>query len=223
MDNLVMPAATAAPPRRRRSPRRQKDRSERSRSQILAAALQLFSKCGYHGTSIRDIARTARASTGNVYHHFPDKETIFNALLEEYLVAISSPEFPFNRALIAGAFPDDLVELARAARVSVEQYQPYAALVYVDVVEFEGTHIRRMYAEMASRFQAFFEQYGHALRLDRLRDGVSPLTAIMLVTRFFVQYFAVEVLFRVPNHFGKDGDEALRDIVDILNFGIMKS
>jgi TetR/AcrR family transcriptional regulator, acrAB operon repressor len=217
-----MRSATAAPPRRRRPRRRQQDRSERSRGQILAAALQLFSKCGYHGTSIRDIARTARASTGNVYHHFPDKETIFNALLEDYFSAISSPDFPFNRALIAGAFPNDLIALARAARESVEQYQPYAALVYVDVVEFEGTHIRRMYAEMASRFEAFFEQYGHTLGLERLRDSVSPLTASMVVTRFFVQYFAVEVLFRVPNHFGKDGDAALRDIVDILNFGIMK-
>jgi len=215
-----------APPvatRRRRTRRRQKDRSDRSRTQILAAALELFSKCGYHGTSIRDIAQRARASTGNVYHHFPDKETIFNALLEDYLSAISNPEFPFNRALIAGAFPGDLVTLARAARESVEEYGPYAKLVYVDVVEFEGTHIRRMYAQMADRFQAFFAQYGHALPLDRLRDGVTPLDAVMVVTRFFVQYFAVEVLFHVPNHFGKDGDAALRDIVDILNFGIMKA
>ncbi len=216
-------ATDVAPRRRPRSRRPQKRRSERSRGQILGAALQLFSKCGYHGTSVRDIARSARASTGNVYHHFPDKETIFNALLEEYLSAISDPEFPFNRALIAGAFPGDLVTLARAARESIEKYGPYAKLVYVDVVEFEGTHIRAMYAQMADRFQAFFEQYGHTLPLQRLRDGVSPLAAVMVVTRFFVQYFAVELLFHVPNHFGKDGDAAMRDIVDILNFGIIKS
>lgn len=208
--------------RRRRPRRRQEDRSERSRAQILAAALKLFSTFGYHGTSIRDIARAARASTGNVYHHFPDKETMFNALIEEYLVAISSPAFPFNRALIAGAFPSDLEAMARAARESVERYKQYGKLVYVDVVEFEGTHIRRMYAEMKDRFEAFFAQYGDRLPLDRLRDGVSPLTAIMLVSRFFVQYFAVEVLFGVPNHFGADNEEAMRQIVDMLKFGIMK-
>ena len=55
-----------------------------------------------------------------------------------------------------------------------------------------------------------------------LRDGVSPLTAIMVVTRFFIQYFAVEVAFRVPNHFGKDSNEAIKDIVDVLKFGILK-
>ena len=203
-------------------PRRQEDRTKRSRKQILAAALKLFSRRGYHGTSMRDIAEAARASTGNVYHHFPDKESIFNALIQEYLDAISSPEHPFNRALIAGVFPVDLEGMARAARASIEEYRDYAVLVYVDVVEFDGAHLNRMYGEMADRFQAFLTQFGPTLALDRLREGVSPLTAIMVVTRFFIQYFAVEVAFRVPNHFGKDSNEAIKDIVDVLKFGILK-
>ncbi|SRR6266508_427149 len=217
--------AITATRRRVRAPRprrRQEDRTKRSRTQILSAALKLFSRRGYHGTSVRDIAQAARASTGNVYHHFPDKEAIFNALIEEYLVAISSPEHPFNRALIAGVFPDDLEAMARAARASIEEYRDYAVLVYVDVVEFDGAHLNRMYGEMAERFQAFLTQYGSRLRLDRLREGVSPLTAIMVVTRFFIQYFAVEVAFRVPNHFGKHSAEAIKDIVDVLKFGIIK-
>lgn len=207
---------------RQRPRRTQEDRTTRSRKQILAAALKLFSRRGYHGTSIRDIAEASRASTGNVYHHFPDKEAIFNALIQEYLDAISSPDHPFNRALIAGVFPVDLEAMARAARTSIEQYRDYAVLVYVDVVEFDGAHLNRMYGEMAERFQAFLTQFGPKLRLDRLRDGVSPLTAIMVVTRFFIQYFAVEVAFRVPNHFGKNSNEAIRDIVDVLKFGILK-
>lgn len=204
-------------------PRRtQEDRTRRSRRHILAAALKLFSRRGYHGTSIRDIAEAARASTGNVYHHFPDKEAIFDALIQDYLEEISSPEHPFNRALSAGVFPLDLEGMARAARASIEQYRDSAMLVYVDAVEFDGAHLNRMYGEMADRFQSFLSQFGPALRLDRLREGVSPLTAIMVVTRFFIQYFAVEVAFRVPNHFGKDSNEAIKDIVDLFKFGILK-
>jgi len=202
--------------------RRQVDRAKRSRAQILAAALKLFSRVGYHGTSLRDIARAAKASTGNVYHHFPDKEAIFIALIEDYLAAISSLDHPFNKALIAGAFPDDLEAMARALRQSIEQYRDQAMLVYVDAVEFDGKHLKRMYGEMADRFQAFLAQYGHRLRLDKLRDEVTPLTAIMVVTRCFIQYFAVEFAFRVPNHFGKSSDEAIKDIVDVLKFGILK-
>lgn len=202
--------------------RRQADRAKCSRAQILAAALKLFSRCGYHGTSVRDIARAARASTGNVYHHFQDKEAIFIALIEEYLALISSPDHPFNRALIAGTFPGDLQAMAQSLRQSVEQHRNHAMLVYVDAVEFEGAHLKRMYGEMADRFQGFLTEWGPTLGLDRLRADVSPLTAIMVVTRFFIQYFAVEVAFRVPNHFGKDSDEAVKDIVDVLKYGILK-
>lgn len=219
MSTRAVERKRARAPRRRQS---QEDRTKRSRAQILAAALKLFSRFGYHGTSLRDIAQAARASTGNVYHHFPDKEAIFTALIEQYLTVISSPDHPFNRALIAGAFPDDLEGMARAARASIEEYRDHSVLVYVDVVEFDGAHLTRMFGEMAERFQAFLTRYGHTLRLDRLRDGVSPLTAIMVVTRFFFQYFAVEVAFRVPNHFGKDSAEAIKDIVDVLKFGIIK-
>lgn len=213
--------ATVTRPRR---PRRlkQEERSERSRAQILAAALKLFSTVGYHGTSMRDIGRAARASTGSVYHQFPDKESIFRALLDEYFAAVSSPDFPFNRALAAGAFPSDLEAMARAARESVDRYRPYVALIYVDVVEFDGSHIRRFYSEMASRFEAFLAENRERLALDEMRDGVSALTAIMVASRFFLQYFAVELLFGVPNHFGRDTDAALGEIVDILKYGMLK-
>src|SRR5208283_2247450 len=120
--------------------------------------LKLFSKQGYRGTSIRDIAHTAGLSTGNVYHHFPDKEALFRTLLDQYFEAIDDPEFPFNKALAAGAFPDDLEALAWAAEESVRLYQPYVALIYIDVVEFDGTHIRKFYAEMSERFQAFMNR-----------------------------------------------------------------
>lgn len=201
---------------------RQDARSERSRAQILRAALKLFSTRGYHGTSVRDIADAARVSTGNVYHQFPDKESLFNTLLEQYWDALGQPDLPFNKALAEGAFPNDLEKLARGARASVDQYRRYVALIYVDVVEFEGTHIRRFYADMASRFQAFLEANRDHLVLDGLRDGVPPLTAVMMASRFFIQYYGVELLFGVPNHFGVDDETALKQIVDILKYGMFK-
>ena len=200
----------------------QHERSDRSRALILRSALKLFSTVGYHGASMRDIARAARVSTGNVYHQFPDKESIFRELLEEYWDALASPEHPFNKALADGAFPNDLERLARATRESVDKYRRHVALIYVDVVEFDGSHIRRFYADMANRFQAFLEANQDHLALDRLRDGVSPLAAIMMASRFFFQYYGVELLFGVPHHFGVDDERALKQVVDMLQFGMFK-
>lgn len=193
-------------------------RSERSRRQILDAALKLFSTQGFRATSTREIALAAHISTGALYHQFPDKEMILQSLLDEYWDAIGSRDFPFNQALMSGAFPDDLLALAHAARESVKQYRRYVALIYVDVVEFEGSHIRRFYREMASRFQTFLDEFPEVK--GKLRSDVSPLTAAILVSRLMLYYYSVEYVFGVPNHFGKDEDTVLREIVEILEHGI---
>ncbi|MCL4847344.1 MAG: TetR/AcrR family transcriptional regulator [Acidobacteria bacterium] len=200
----------------------QEERSQRSRAHILEAALELFSHQGYRATSMRDIAEAAGVSTGNVYHHYKDKEAIFRALLDQYWTAIEDPSFPFNRALVAGTFPDNLEEIGRAARTMVEEYRRHIALIYVDVIEFEGSHIRKFYGEMAERFERFAARNRDVLRIEsRLRPGVSPGSALMLVTRFFMNYYAVEVLFGVRNHFGKSSEEALHEIADILRHGML--
>lgn len=200
----------------------QQQRSEKSRTQIVEAALKLFSHQGYRGTSIREIADLAGVSTGNVYHQFPDKETLFNELLDDYWKALAAPDFPLNKALAEGSFPDDLEALGRAARESVRRHRAHVALIYVDVVEFEGRHIRKFYSDMARRYEAFIDSHpGRAALQKKLRPGVSPVSAVMLATRLLLHYFAVELVFGVPNHFGKDSDTVLREFADILSYGML--
>ncbi len=201
----------------------QAEKSQRSREQILEAALELFSHRGFGATSVRDIAAAAGASTGNVYHHFADKDAIFRTLLDQYWKAIDDPELPFNKALVTGAFPDNLEELGRASRELVRDFRRHVALIYVDVVEFEGSHIRKFYSEMARRFADFMEVHGRPDDISaRLRPGISPLSAVMLASRFFLNFFAVELLFGVPNHFGKNTDDVIREIADILRNGMAR-
>jgi AcrR family transcriptional regulator len=200
---------------------KQDKRSEKSRAAILEAALNLFSSQGYRGTSIREIAQSAGVSTGNVYHHFPDKETIFQTVLGQYWKAIESPDFPFNKALASGTFPDNLEELAIAARESVQLWRRHVALIYVDVVELSGNHIRKFYSEMASRFERFIVTHGETLS-GEIRPGVPVTTAVMLASRVFLQYYAVEILFGVPEQFGKGSDRVMGEIAEILRHGMLK-
>jgi AcrR family transcriptional regulator len=201
----------------------QAEKSQRSREQILEAALELFSHRGYGATSMRDIAAEAGVSTGNVYHHFPDKESIFRTLLDQYWSAIDSPDLEFNRSLVTGTFPDNLEELGRASRELVNRYRRHVALIYVDVVEFEGSHIRKFYSEMSRRFADYMAVYGRPAAIAaRLRPGISPLSAVMLASRFFLNFFAVEILFGVPDHFGKDTEAVIREIADILRHGMAR-
>ena len=58
-----------------------------TRQRILAIAADLFSRQGYTGTTIADIARELGTTTAALYYHFPSKADILGGLLAEPLVA----------------------------------------------------------------------------------------------------------------------------------------
>ena len=54
-----------------------------NRAAILAAARATFGEIGYGAASVRDIIRATDLAAGTFYNYFPDKESIFLALVEE--------------------------------------------------------------------------------------------------------------------------------------------
>ena len=197
------------------------EKSERSRRQVLDAGLQLFSRQGYRATSVREIAETAGVSTGNVYHHFPDKESIFRSLLDEFWRITETRRYPFTRALSTGVFPDNIEQLGLAARESLREFKPYFALIFVDVIEFEGTHIRKFYGGLGQRFGAFVGEEALGAMKSRLRPSVSPISALLIASRVFFNYFTIEILFNVPEPFGKDASAVIKELSDIVRNGIL--
>jgi AcrR family transcriptional regulator len=55
-----------------------------TRDRILQAALEVFAEKGYHRALVDDIVRASRTSKGAVYHHFPNKEALFLALVDDF-------------------------------------------------------------------------------------------------------------------------------------------
>jgi TetR/AcrR family transcriptional regulator len=54
-----------------------------SRARILAAAEEAFASMGFHGTGLRDVAAAAGMPLAGVVYHFPKKEALYAAVLEE--------------------------------------------------------------------------------------------------------------------------------------------
>jgi AcrR family transcriptional regulator len=59
------------------------ERSEATRTRLLAVARKRFGTKGYAATSVEDLVRRAGVTKGAFYHHFDDKQAIFRAVLEE--------------------------------------------------------------------------------------------------------------------------------------------
>jgi len=54
-----------------------------TRAALVSAGRRLFGASGFAATSVEDIAREARVTTGALYHHFPTKAAVFEAVFEQ--------------------------------------------------------------------------------------------------------------------------------------------
>jgi AcrR family transcriptional regulator len=81
---------------------------DRTREQVLAAAVDTFSRLGLAGSSMRDIARKARIRVSSLYHYFPSKEALYREIQDRWQAEV--------RELVLGVLAQglDLRETTRA-------------------------------------------------------------------------------------------------------------
>lgn len=53
-----------------------------TKDKIIEAALDLFAQRGYDGVSVRDIARAVGIRESSLYNHFPNKQAIFDGIVD---------------------------------------------------------------------------------------------------------------------------------------------
>ncbi len=88
-------------------PRTQRQRSEATRSALIAAARSLFADQGFHATTAEQVVRRAAVTSGAMYHHFADKRGLFRAAFEAVEIALADR---VRTAALRGADPWDGLE-----------------------------------------------------------------------------------------------------------------
>jgi AcrR family transcriptional regulator len=101
---------------------------QRRRSQIVAAAVDLFSHQGYYNTTILDVARKAGVSSGLIYQYVSDKEDV---LLLALMSVLDRYRQEIPRALDGVSDPLErwLTAIQAYCRV-VDQHRPATVLAY---------------------------------------------------------------------------------------------
>ncbi|MCD4696056.1 MAG: TetR/AcrR family transcriptional regulator [Bacteroidales bacterium] len=56
---------------------------DETRDKILNVAATIFSKFGFHKTTVDEIARAAYKAKGSVYYHFKSKEGLFQRVIDK--------------------------------------------------------------------------------------------------------------------------------------------
>jgi AcrR family transcriptional regulator len=66
------------------------------RDSIKQAAMKCFLVSGYMKTSMREISREAKLSTGNLYRYYPNKESLFNELVRPVVELFEKKKKPMK-------------------------------------------------------------------------------------------------------------------------------
>jgi AcrR family transcriptional regulator len=93
----------------------QAERREATRDAIVTAAATLFGGKGFAATTIDEIAGTAGVAKGAVYHHFPNTEAVFEAVLRRTSGAVAA-----DILAKVGQAPDVLTMLTRGTEAYFE-------------------------------------------------------------------------------------------------------
>ena len=192
-------------------------KGERTRADILEAAYQLFIEGGFHGTSMRQIARQAGIALGGIYNHFSSKEEIFQAVLLE--------RHPYFHVLpvLKSAHGETVEELVQdAARRMVFQLgaerTDFLNLMFIELVEFRGEHVSQLFTIM------FPEALAFAQRFLTVEGELRPIPLPVIVRAFiglFFSYIITELL--LGKHMPLEMEQnALDYFIDIYLHGIIK-
>lgn len=199
-------------------PRLLDDTVAENRLKIERAALKLFTRQGFHGTTVREIARKAGVSMGKLYLYFPNKEDIFVALvhrMEQQMEQLRQSEiFPHMQS----PDPDSLRKLGMAVGKVVSENLDYWRLMYVDVVEFRHKHFLNSYREIAGGLRNFSTALFQKAPIPFPSD-VNPGFAYVTLYLQFVTYFLVEELFGAKRHLGVSDEEAVDQFVRLYTRG----
>jgi AcrR family transcriptional regulator len=160
-----------------RSKQQFQEMREKTRDNILNAALKLFAEKGFAGTSINDIAKTASISKGLAYNYFESKQKIIEAIFEElikegeqFVEIMNSVEDPYEKINI-------LIETTfKYYEENEERWKLYTAFIYQPAMFEEGKKITDYFNE---KYLHVLENIAGSIGFKNPRLEVKILSALL--------------------------------------------
>ena len=69
-----------------------------NKEKIFQVSIELFSKYGFDGVSVRQIAGEVGIKESSIYNHYSSKQEILNAIFEYYIDEMVSDDRPLEQA-----------------------------------------------------------------------------------------------------------------------------
>lgn len=197
-----------------------RERIDENQLRIEAAALELFTRQGFHGTNIRDIAEKAGVSQGAIYMYYQSKESIFEGLVRSYRHSMRMFLERVFKVLEDPFSPDGLRLFAAAMRSMVYDDAEYWLLMYIDVIEFKNRHFLTAFHDVPEQFRRLLGPAAARVKKQTGWCGEDPALAMAMIYFYFHTYFVIERLMHGSRHLGVSDEEAVARFIDVLLYGM---
>lgn len=202
-------------------PRIARSRIDQTQLRIEAAALDLFTRQGFHSTRMREIAEKAEVSSGAIYTYYPSKEALFESLVKNYRSCMRGFRERVLRSLENPFSKEDLRLLALAVRSMVYQDVEYQLLTFIDIIEFRNQHFADTFYKMPEQFRRLMGPVLNRVKKQAGWCGEDPAFALAAIYLYFFTYFTVERLMHGGSqHLGVSDEQAIERFVDLLSHGV---
>jgi len=127
-----------------------------TRERILDAALNIFSRKGYYDTRLDEIVDESATSKGSIYFHFPNKEKLFIALVDQFANVLER-----NVTQAIESHPAGMSRVRIALEAVLDTFGKYrrpAKILLVQAVGL-GTVFEKKRMEVTDRFADLIRSY----------------------------------------------------------------
>ena len=111
----------------------------RTKRKIFEAAMELFAKQGYDGTSVDEITSVVGIAKGTLYYHFSSKEEIYNFLIVEGMNL-----FKNSIEIQAAKHENSIDKLKAAILVQLRIMEKYESLITLIIGQMWGKDERNL-------------------------------------------------------------------------------
>jgi len=185
-----------------------------TRNRILQIALSLMAQRGVDGTSMRDLASAAGLNVASLYHYFPSKRDLLEAVLVEHGFF---PVHARTESLGSRAADSPLEVLLGEILVSLFEVEDFVRLMVGEAMRAEST-ARSVGLDLFTTFQTSIEDWIHRNRPD-LDERVGAEAVARLLCAMIIGVFVEHASGVLP----EGGDliamarERAREAAEILN------
>lgn len=148
-----------------------------TRERILDAALDVFSRKGYHEARLDEIVEQSHTSKGSIYFHFPNKEKLFIALVDQFSDLL---ERRVTEAIAREA--EGMGRVRVAIEVVLETFGKYrrpAKILLIQAVGL-GTVFEKKRLEVTDRFAHLIQTYlDEAIAINDITPSTRMDTSII--------------------------------------------